>query len=1851
MDEQLKRELQEALYGALAAIYQSNAENRRDKEDQEQKIEIIVSGDSLSLIKAISEENELDNKIAKVASSFELLNGQLREFNKLDDYGIEGSFAMFREAIASLSIVNEQLREFIEMGGFTADGTFTKFADFLRSLAGIPNIERLDKDHGKDIASFISSISKAIQKIDIEDMENGLKPLEEMMSLLSLVTNPDWLERLSNASDTMKSDTAKNIIDFIKGIADGIREIDAKATIKGLPDVASIIAFVDLYTSEEWIDKIAKATKKLEKNNHAEVLKSFFKTIASIFNDDEIKKVYLDNPNIAIQGEGMQGILALLNFITQDGFFMKMTRANIAMRLTGAKTIKRFFKTIGSIFNDPDIVSASFEETEARTKGIYAVIKLLETVASVKFLTKIMLAAAVLNEKRGKSIAEFFNGFVNTLSSSKSAEEIEAASKALKSMSVLIDSLTKSIILVVGISILIAAINPISTLTTMAIVVAMEIGLVWSILKLASSIDGESAMKSIEAINKIMENLSFGLFMLGVVSVMIQLGGGYRSWMTTMSLMLLYVVSVGALAFAAAAITTISDQAVEGVKAMSNLVKSLGIGMLAIAATGAIIKNFGTSFLATLGYLVITVLLIGGIALALSYYSGPVKQGEDTAKNLAKLVLAIGICLLLVGAIGFIMQYIDMANVTKAAGLLIGVMIFGAVIAAIMRNQGADMMKGMIGLGALIIAIGATVFLIGVTSLLAAQIKWEDLGKTALIFAAVIGVTLGIAFVIKTWGGEMMKGVAWLAVLMLGIGINVVLLAAATRLVEGISFDSVWKILAILGGEIIALGIVALITKIPGVDKAKWNMLILEAMLLGLVLNVALVALVTRAVEEISWESLGKVGLIILAQAGIALAIGYAASIMNKTGITKDMIVLELCLAGILGIIWGTIKVMKMADEYGGFMDILEGLGKIGEIFGGISVMAGVIGIAAWAAIPAIAGLAILEPFLAGLLLITWGFVKIIKSYKDANIDFAASGKELGDGINAFIDNFASFGNAAKLAAIGAVMYFFAVPLTGMMIGLGLFVKLVKDVATMNFITGYDDNGKPIYERVAPTVFGEAATKVAEGFSAFLNGLHKGFSSFSLKSAAIMTLLSASIGPVTKSVGDFVDAVMKLASGKYLVGEELVDVTTSQFETAAGVVSEQFKVFLQKLSDGFGSLGLWSVAAIKLVGENMNPVMESVSSFTDAILKLATGQYITGYDANGNPEYARVDKSEYSEAAKVITENFGSFLRTLIEESNNLKWSSESSIESISDAIMPVMKGVSEFVDAIMKVATGTWITGYDENGKPTYEKITSAQFSLAARQITGYFLGFVRKMIEMSDGMSDDTQRAIKSLSKSIGPLMSSVGSFADALVKMGTSTYIVGYDENGKAKYMTVDPSVYSQAATTLAKGMSDFVQILTEQIAPIEEQSAKTINKITKGGLKNLIDAVAKFSKVLTDNMFVITGYDDNGKPIFEKGKDGKPVLTSSYYPSIATSLGVSFGMFLTILDLMLTPLVGQAESLGTTIGKIKVVFDPLAKFTKALDEYKKTFDSLNKDGQSINEFSRGIGETLKAFLEGMFGEDIVKYGSEENLKTVENLKKSVDKSVATVLLMSKLAGIDIKKIIENIIGFQEALNSLLSVDIPQKAQAFSGGVESIKTTLKDLQDTTNGMPAVITGMSNVMLASAVVLQTGTFNVLAQLTKFDNGIKNSVNHVLKFRTTFTETIDKIEDKLKKNEGQRNKMLKDLTDHLDTIGTKLKIISEGLVNINNASMDKVEKLAQVFAEIQNNTIRVMAEQGVFNQQNSDNSSSAASAPDQTAQQNNSFMVNQQDQRPDNYFGKGMVFEIREGGQGFVKGLLKEMT
>lgn len=1755
MDEQLKRELQEALYGALAAIYE-NSGGKSEKTQQETNIEIVVSGDSLSLIKAISENDSLDDRITKVASAFEVLNNRLRDFEHLDVAGPGGSF--------------------------------TQFVNFISLLASIPNLDNLKKYSGataSKVSRFLRTLSQGIADTDVSNITDGVKA----MMLVQTLAENEWLGKLEAFNSSSAKNAVEGIVDTISYIVETLNSLDVKSTLRAMPDIASIVDFINTFTDPQWIDKLEKATDKLNKRANREAIKNFLVAVAGIFDDPKIKDVFFKDPKETIDGQGIYGLIGLLNWFTQDKFFSKIMKANLAVRLGGASAIKKFFNEVGSIFLSDYVTSMTKEKTDAMQQ----IFKMLDMVSSFGFLVKISIAEEVLSYNVGKNIARFFNGFVENLTKIE-LRDFKKAIDVLDSTNELISTLTKSFLAIAAVSLLIAYTRPITTILTIGAIVGMEIILIKSIL---------SSLKDFN-----------------------------------------------------------SKNAIESMKAFDALIKSITMSMLSVVVAAVAIKVIGEKPIieALALFAVVTVALLG-TAWLLSKSDKLIKQGKEGAEGLAILVGAIGITMVLVALTGIIAKSIDVDNLIWVGVIALAVIGISVLIASFWKHQGKDSMMGLVGLAALVIGLGLNLMLIAATARMLGEVKasdWEILKGIVLAEVVLFGA-IGLASKTELIGTQAIKGVVELIALMTGLSLNLMLLTATALLLKQVSAKELEKLAALIAGELAVAGILigAANSKILDGPGVKTKLAILEILLLGLSVNALLASEAARNVKGVTgddlWKLTGILGIEIVIL-GILAGIGYAVGTVSWS-----IGILEVLLAGLLGISWLTIQVAKAArsvtiEDVEHVGNILGKLGWIATVFAGLSTVFSL----------ASGFIAIGELVIGGMILIVSKAISLIdksveaiKRYKESGINMSVDGKSLIEDMGGFISAMAkTFGNPILNVWYAAVAATMTAALMPMLLSVSTFIDVVSKVAKMSIIVGYDEHGKPIYERVEPTVFGEAATKVGEGFKTFIDKMSESFTVANVTSMILMALIGDTLSPIMSSVGSYVDAVLKLATSTYVSGYDengkaiYEHTDPAMFGTAAEVISANFKTFLETLIKEANNLSFWSDGSIEAIGKSMKPAMEGVSAFADAILKLATGQYITGYDSNGKPEYERASKEDYEKAAEVLTKNFSTFLESLVDEANELSYWSDDSIEAIGGSIKPVMEGISAFVDSILKVAGGTYIKEYDMNGNPVMAKITSDMFSVAARQVIGWFRPFMISLVAESNKLKDDQQRSLKALSESIEPLMKGVSSFTDSILKLATGTYIKGYDNNGKPIYEHITSDDYDKAAKTLTSSMSTFMSTLTKALqGELSEKASKVMSQLTKGGLKDMMDALAKFTKILSSNQFAIIGYDKDGKPIYEM-KDGKPVLMSSYYKSIAENIATAFGTFVTTLDSQLKGKDELVKSVSATVKNIKSVFDPLNKFVNSMKTYSEAIKNLQDSGigLSITQLAEQAGTDINTFLVGLYGEDGTKLEVwSSKVATIDAARQAVDKAVATVLLLKKLVGLNIDEVNENIDKFHTALDKLLRTDFATKTDLFSESVNRFKTIMEDLKGTTYGL----TSISFLIEESVKQYLNGTnvtvSNIVTSLARLDLKLKGTKNQVAIFRNEFIETVDKIEAKLKKNEGERNRMLKDLTSHLDNIGKKLKTISSGLQEINSSSMDKVEELARVFAEMQQQQIQMMVEYV-----NANKPEGTIEQPvQQPVQTNNNIGINSQDSGYDNYFGPAFQFEIKDATHGALRGIMRRMT
>lgn len=599
------------------------------------------------------------------------------------------------------------------------------------------------------------------------------------------------------------------------------------------------------------------------------------------------------------------------------------------------------------------------------------------------------------------------------------------------------------------------------------------------------------------------------------------------------------------------------------------------------------------------------------------------------------------------------------------------------------------------------------------------------------------------------------------------------------------------------------------------------------------------------------------------------------------------------------------------------------------------------------------------------------------------------------------------------------------------------YIDIIMKIATMNYIAGYDDNGKPMYEHLPATVFADAASAVTKGFTEFLTGLSNGFKGLDALKIVVLSVLTLALNPIIDTVGKFVDVVMKVATGTYIIGYDnnkkpiFKKISSTEFSKAASAVSLQFNLFLQHLSNGFSKMSSTAMFAIATIGQVMEPVMDAVSKFVDAVIKVSTMQIVTGYDKNGKPEYEQVDPSIFSTSATFVSERFGDFIVQLGKSFNQLQPNMIWAMDAMKDSIMPIMEGVGKFVDAIMKLATGTYTDYYmkDKDGNytvPHLAKVTPIDFIMAAISVATTFSYFVDQLVTVFERhgsfWGNKTEDALNAIGGSIGPVMEGVGQYVDAILKLATGVYVDHYvkDKDGKLIPITkkLKRGAFTNAAREVGRMFVEFINYLVKSFANegfIEK--AESIADIIKNTINPIMKAVKEFSNTLKPFLSLTS----NKKGTTAQSKDYL-CLQPKFIRTISQNIANAFVDFITIISNNLSKKENM-EKYNKIQSTAKVVNAVMKTIKTSVDNLKRIITAMTDDKGKVLSQGNEVASKFTSVLT-----QLATYFSISG-KIFETSKPSADIAQKFVVSVYKVVGV-YRKII-NQLSFNTKVKPITAV----------------------------------------------------------------------------------------------------------------------------------------------------------------------------------------------------------------------------
>lgn len=1417
---------------------------------------------------------------------------------------------------------------------------------------------------GRQLGQFIKSISKYL-KGDLK-VDESIKYLGGILDPLVKLADPDQKFSVFKLAKTLNGFTAKILANFFSTF---INEIPSGKRVENTVNsmLAILNALFDIKKVQilNFIFTVSSLTEK-----RAKKLVDFFNTIlAQKWN---VKQVNAISAFFKAWDDAMRSLLLGVIFIA------------LTIKVTSFKTIVESVLVVRYLikFMKTTVTDLVTDLSKKDVKNSCDIIRMLSI--SIGTIGGILIALSLVTKLVGIGtvvvsllILRFaVNGFKNLikdLSDQKLDKSLKYTQSVLTGIGLMVMSLSVSLLLLA----LTVKNNSVKTIiASLGILTLFVAGSVYLVNKL-SSIDSKNLNASTNAMLKIAG--VFAIIALVSATLLAPIGNSLGDVMAG-GLVVSLVIALGI--FAVKYIAKANKDIEQGT---SNLLKiSLIFALVSIISLTLLIP-VGKKAEDIIGGAIITIAIIGGLIYGVQLLNKI--NGKRALQGLAATailaVIYMGIALITKDLL------IPIGQNGKEAGIGMGITLF--IIAALIF--GTYILSKVDGkkAGYAILATAAMAFILLGISLITKDIlipigkMWDDALIGAGVVLGIIAIFGTVLFLLGKFADKFAVELAIGAVIMTAVA--VVMLATGTACLlfayEAKKIDELNKNGAVFLGAATMIGTLALMGAVMfGISKLEPFLadtiiggIVMTA--IGALMDITGATLLLFAYEAKKVDDLNKGGAVFLGAATMIGLFAIMGTVFTAIGALTPLLPLIIAGGAVLTVIGGIMTVVSGVMVL--FMKALslvmvmneQKMRETGKTAVALyEVMYDVIKAAApnpiQMAQAAIAAGAFAPIIMAvfGVLTLTVMQMKYITEICDSKMIQTFSEIMLGkskDDVNSVLGSMQAIVKAFGDFDGKTMALIISLALRPILTTISDYIDIIMKVATMNYIAGYDDNGKPMYEHLPVTVFADAASAVTKRFTEFLTGLSNGFKGLDALKIVVLSVLTLALNPIIDTVGKFVDVVMKVATGTYIIGYDnnkkpiFKKISSTEFSKAATAISTQFNIFLQSLSDAFDKMSFKAMFAISTVGQVMEPVMDAVSKFVDTVIKVSTMQIVTGYDKNGKPEYEQVDPSIFFTSAIFVAASFSNFIDQLGKSFKQLQPNMIWAMDAMKDSIMPIMEGVGKFVDAIMKLATGTYTDYYmkDKDGNytvPHLAKVTPMDFIMAAISVATTFSYFVDQLVTVFERhgsfWGNKTEDALNAIGGSIGPVMEGVGQYVDAILKLATGVYVDHYvkDKDGKLIPITkkLKPGAFTKAAKEVGRMFVEFINYLVKSFAnDAFIEKAESIADI----IKNTINPIMKAIKEFSDALKPFLSLTSNKKGTTAQSKDYL-CLQPKFIRTISQNIANAFVDFITIISNNLSK-KENIEKYNKIQSTAKVVNAVMKTIKTSVDNLKRIITAMTDD----------------------------------------------------------------------------------------------------------------------------------------------------------------------------------------------------------------------------------------------------------------------------------------------------------------
>lgn len=1374
-------------------------------------------------------------------------------------------------------------------------------------------------------------------------------------------------------------------------------------------------------------------------------------------------------------------------------------------------------------------------DKDAVEKG-NALVLLSEAISKMKLSAMIGLAigSKFIGKRTGKAIYEFVNQLLKITKKYKS-KDIKALGVFFKELSNAVLKITASIAALA----LIVTLFPTETIIkSMVIIGVITMGMVG--VSLLLSLHEGKLTKGIKGIETISKSVLLMTVAIGAMALISKLSDKQT-----------LVVSVGIILLVTAAMTGVAmllstnkktlDKGIDGIKtiATSVLLITAAIGLIALIVANTDVNNIVIG----LGIVIGTVTAMVGLTFLLSKID---KDNMEQARNTMYALTAILTVVSLVSLLIF-PKIADNAEDILKGSLVVGGIILGmvAITYAISKIDEKSLHNAnitMITLTGILVIVALTAQYI----LAPLGDQWEPAAKGAVVVLGIIGLMSLITFGLSKIEDNDLKRAT---ITMAALTIMLVIISLTTDMLL-IPIGKQWG-LAAKGGAVVLsiIGIMSLI--VLGLSKIKKKNLREGVIALGaLTIMFGAVTLITDMYLipiGKQWVNAAKGGTVILGIiAGMGAIVVGVNHYLKKNNIRKSIISLGVMTALLAAVSIITQKYLIPIGRKG--KDALKGGVLVEGIIAGMSLI--VIGVSKLMSKTSTSELIKGGLVIAGIGGLLWILTKALTPYIKLSI-LAANNK-----MNILVGGLMIAGILTAwgllMVGVGALVSNPVVPVVMAVGGATIAGISLIIFGVTKALTPYVALSKLLVKEKQYVIQGgKLVTKVLSEFKDIivsvgaLTSFKDGFN-MAIGTAAIADISLVMVG-LSKGLMPFINTMNMIH--KY----NITTSTVKQFKDI--IIGQRTGLYetLKEVIDKLNEVGILSLMKAKFIAGGLKPIFDTIGKFFEIIKNACNMNYVSEWDKDGKPiAYKSITMPMLKQAAGVISKAFEQFLVSLAVGVQALSKTSMVTLYWLSKSISPVMNSVATFTDAILKVISATIPCEWDKDGKPIkFRQFQPAEFQRAAIVITDAFATFLETMTPRLQGISKIAGMVVLQLRAGIGPVMSSVATYTDAILKLINGQQITYTDERtGKevTKWIPFDPAKFKKGANDIADCFFNFIDTMYNRFKA-QNYTEHNYNVETHWFKKDTITDNAKQKNHITDLISGMQGIEqiisqvDNYLNLIAKvGEKSAKINIRKVSDTIAQS-------YTNFVSIILSKFGNQAsyKAIEQAITSVNASYKIIKKFTSIFD---KLSDMYKDDAENANKGVASIKKIINEFINAKY------------LKSLTYLHNVLVNHVQPAIY-------DLSKITDGFANLRVNGQNVNAARASRNAKYISDALITITNAIKEYKTISNDKLTFenITHLTGVVKTSMYNVSTSYNHFYNSFRKVDKKIVNELSvyshtvlNTAKVTDTFTIAIKKLDKALITKEQERNKVFTKLKQNIGSIADE--------INKVNASLRENQKL-----------------------------------------------------------------------------------